>query len=131
MGTRDVLEAEGEGDGRADEITFGEGEDAALGVVGIGGEEETGAGGADDADAAETAVEGVGTRRLVEMADDDDGSAGALGGGFQRAEGVADVLIDAGADAGGEKGDEGIEDDEGGIDPSDDGVEDGEIAGEG
>ncbi len=65
------------------------------------------------------------------MADDDDGGAGALGGGFQGAEGVADVLIDAGADAGGEKGDEGVEDDEGGIDASDDGVEDGEVAGEG
>ncbi len=56
-GAGDVLEAEGEGGGRTGEIAFGEGQDAALGVVGIGGEEETGAGGADDADAAETAVE--------------------------------------------------------------------------
>jgi hypothetical protein len=41
------------------------------------------------------------------------------------------VLIDAGADPGGEEGDEGVEDDEGGIDPGDEGVEDGEVAGEG
>ena len=44
---------------------------------------------------------------------------------------VADVLIDAGTDPGGEKGDEGVEDDEGGIGLLDDGVEDGEVAGEG
>ncbi len=102
-----------------------------CGVVGIGGEEEAGAGGADDADAAETTVERVGTGRLVEVADDDDGGAGALGRGFQRAQGMADVLIDAGTDPGGKKGDEGVEDDEGGIGLLDDGVEDGEVAGEG
>jgi hypothetical protein len=44
---------------------------------------------------------------------------------------VADVLIDAGADAGGEEGDEGVEDDEGGIDARNESVEDAEIAGEG
>jgi hypothetical protein len=131
MGAGNLLEAEGEGGGRTGEVTFGEGQDAALGVVGIGGEEESGAGGTDDADAAETAVERVGAGRLVEMADDDDGGTGALGGGFQLAQGVADVLIDAGADAGGEKGDEGVEDDEGGIDAGDEGVEDGEVAREG
>ena len=131
IGAGNGLEAEGEGGRRTGKIAFGEGEDAALGIVGIGGEEETGAGGADDADAAETAVERVGTGRLVEVADDDDGGAGALGGCFQGAEGVADVLIDAGADAGGEEGDEGVEDNEGGIDAGDEGVEDGEIAGEG
>src|SRR5215218_3640516 len=65
------------------------------------------------------------------MADQDDGGAGALGGGFQLAEGMADVLIDAGADPGGKKGDEGIEDDQGGVDPGDEGVEDREVAGEG
>jgi hypothetical protein len=130
-GAGNVLQAEGEGGGRTGEIAFGQGEDAAIRVVGIGGEEETGAGGTDDADGAETAVEGIGRRRLVEMTDDDDGGAAALGGGLQGAQGVADVLIDAGADSGGEKGDEGVEDDEGGIDAGDDGVEDGEVAGEG
>ena len=65
------------------------------------------------------------------MTDEDDGGAGALGRGLQRAQGMADVLIDAGTDPGGKKGDEGVEDDEGGIGLLDDGVEDGEVAGEG
>ena len=48
-----VLQPEGEGGGGTGEIAFGHGQDAALGVVGIGGEEQPRAGGADDADAAE------------------------------------------------------------------------------
>ena len=50
----DGREAKGEGGRGTGEIAFGHGQDAPLGVGGIGGEEESGAGGADDADAAQT-----------------------------------------------------------------------------
>ena len=57
------------------------GQDAPLGVGGIGGEEEPGAGGAEDADAAQTAVERVDAAALGEMADGDDGGPAALSRG--------------------------------------------------
>ena len=41
------------------EIAFGDREDAAVRIVRISGEEEPGAGGADDADAADTTIERV------------------------------------------------------------------------
>src|SRR5687768_16502818 len=62
------------------------------------------------------------------MADDDDGGAGALGGGFEGAEGMTDVLITGGW---AEKGDEGVDDDEGGIEALHDGLEDGQVMGQG
>jgi hypothetical protein len=56
------------------------------------------------------------------MADDDDGGAGALSGGFEGAEGMTDVLITGGR---AKEGDEGVDDDQGGIEALHDGLEDG------
>jgi hypothetical protein len=79
--------------GGAAKVVFGRGQDAALRIVGIGGEEESAAGGADDADAAAAAIEGIAGHRLVEVTDGDDGGAGAFGQTLQRMEGLAHGLV--------------------------------------
>lgn len=127
----DGLQAEGEGRRRPGEIAFAYGQDTPLRVGGIGSQDQSGAGGAEEADAAQTAVERVGAAALGEMADTDDGGAGARGGGVQRGHGVANVLIALGIDSGGEIGDEGVEDDERRIETGDHGIEEGEVAREG
>ena len=63
-GAGDILQAEGKGRSGTGEIAFSQGEDAALRVAGVRREEEPGAGGADDADAAQTPVEGTGAGGL-------------------------------------------------------------------
>ena len=113
-GAGDRDEAEGEGRGRGAEVALGGGEDAPIGVVGVGGEEEAAAGGADDADAAAAAVERVGGARLVEVADGNDGDAGALGEATQSDEGAADGLLGVGA-VSGKEGEEGIDDEKRGV----------------
>src|SRR5918995_1750331 len=104
----------------ASEVALGRGQDTALRIFGIRGEEETGAGGADDADAAATAVEGIGARRLVEMADGDDRDASALGEAFEGMERPAHSLIGVGVVTTREKGDQGIDDQERSLGAGDD-----------
>ena len=96
----------------AAEVVFGRGQNAALGIVGIRGEEEPAAGGADDADAAAAAIEGIGGHRLVEVADGDDGHAGAFGEALQRVERPAHPLVGIGVVTAREKGDQGVDDEE-------------------
>jgi hypothetical protein len=130
-GPGNVFQVEGEGGGGAGQIAFGHGQDAPLGVGGIRREEEPGAGGTDDADAAQTPVERVGTGGLGEVADGDDGGPTALGGGFQGGHGMADALPTIGTDADGEIVDQLVEDDEGDIEALDEGVEDGQVTRQG
>ena len=111
-------------------VAFGRGEDAPLRVLRVLGQEEPAAGGADDADAAAAAVEGIGAGRLVEVADDDDGDAGALAERLQGGEGAADVLIAIGVVAALQVGHEGIEDDEGGVGAHDEGFQEQDVAGD-
>ena len=112
------------------EGAFAGGEDAAPGIARVRGQEETAAGGADAADGAAAAVEGVGAGRLVEVADGDDGGSGAFAEGFEGGEGAADVLVAVGVVAAVEVGHEGIDDDQGGLGAEDDRFEDGDIAGD-
>ena len=65
------------------------------------------------------------------MADDDDGGAGALGGGFARRRGRGGRADRCWTDAGGRIGDQRIDDDQGGVEAPHDGLEDGQITGEG
>ena len=65
------------------------------------------------------------------MANGDDGGTAALGGGFEGTQGVADALIAAGTDAWAEEGHQRVEDDQGGIDLRDDGLQERQITGEG
>ena len=101
------------------------------GIVGIRGEEEPAAGGADDADAAAAAIEGIGGQRFVEVADGDDGDAGALGEAFQRVKGTAHPLIGIRVVTAREKGDQGVDDQERGLGAGDDFLEDIDMIGDG
>ena len=101
------------------------------GIVGIGGEEEPAAGGANDANGAETAIEGIGGHRFVEMADGDDCHPGALGEAFQRVKGTAHSLIGILVVTAGEKGDQRVDDQERGLGAGDDFLEDIDMIGDG
>jgi len=126
-----ILQAEGERGSRSGEIAFGDREDAAVRIVRISGEEKPGAGGADDADTANTTIERVGTPRLIEVTDDNDGAAGARGDLFQRREGMTEVLIGIATPSLPKIGNQRIEDDEGGAGVQDHRLEQQEIGGEG
>src|SRR5918993_5089485 len=112
---RVILEAEGERGSRSGEIAFSDREDAAVRIVRISGEEKPGAGGADDADAADTTIERVRTPRLIQVTDDNDGAAGARGGLFQRRESMTEVLVAIATPSLAKIGNQRIEDDEGGV----------------
>jgi hypothetical protein len=125
-----LFEAEGEGRRHRTKVRFSGREDAALGIGGIKRVVEGAASGADKTDAAAAAVEGIGSAGFVEVTDGDESGTGALGDDSEASQGAAQGLIGGGIEAWGEKGGEGIDDDEGGFDLDDDLGQDGSVVGD-
>src|ERR671916_3016935 len=92
------------------QVVFGRGQNTARRIVGIRGEEESAAGGADDANAAAATIKGVAGRRFVEMANGDDRHASALGEAFQRVKCAAHSLIIIRVVTACKKGNQGVDD---------------------
>src|SRR5918994_1030410 len=67
-----------------------------------------------------SAADRIGARRLVEMADGDDRDGGALGQAFEGMERPAHSLSGVGVMTTGEKGDQGVDDQERGLGTGDD-----------
>jgi len=98
------------------EVVFGGGEDARGLVRGVCGDEQAGAGGGEDADGASATIEGIGRGAFGEVADEEDGTAGALGQVGQGSEDLTDLLVTGGVNAASQHGHERVQDDQAGVD---------------
>jgi len=94
------------------EVVFGGGEDALVLIIGVLGDEQAGAGRGDDADGARTAIEGIVRSPFLEVADHEDGTAGALGELGQGSEDFADILVTGGVHVVSQNGHERVQHDE-------------------
>ena len=103
------LEPEAERRGQKREVTFGHGQEAMPRRVGIGRDQQAGAGGADNADAAAAPIESPAAALLGEVAQQHDGTARLLGQLREAVQAAAHVLIAAAIDALGQKSDKRIE----------------------
>lgn len=113
----------GESAGRRAEGVAGVGEYALLLVGGVGGDDEAAAGGGDGFQGARAAGRA--------LADEEDGTVGALGELGQGSEEVAAALAAGGLGGVVEDGGEGVDDDQGGVRAGDGGFEEREVVGEG
>ena len=120
-------EAERQGADGGSEVHLRDGQDAAGLVLGVGGDEERGAGSADDADGATTAKQGVGATRLGEVPQADHRAAGALGHPRQGHQRGPDVLVAVGVGAGTQDRHEDVHDDQDSALPNDGGLDAGDV----
>ncbi len=97
------------------EVVFGGGQDAPGLVRGVRGDEQAGAGGGEDADGAGSTIEGIMRGTFGEVADEEDGTAGALGEVGQGSEDLTDLLVTAGVNAASQQGHERVQDDQAGV----------------
>ena len=105
----------GEVAGRLAEVVFGGGQDVPMFIGGIGSDDETTAGCGDDADGTGAAIEGMAGTATGEVADHQDGAAGAFGELGQGSEDFPHALVTRGVDGVSEHGHEGIDDDQNGL----------------
>jgi len=97
------------------EVVFGGGEDALVLIIRVLGDEQAGAGSGDDADGASTAIESIVRGTFLEVADKEDGTAGALGQLGQGSEDGADILVTGGVNIMPQNGHERVQDDQEGV----------------
>ncbi len=94
------------------QVVFGGGEDALVLVIRILGDEQADAGSCDDADGARPTIEGILGGSLIEVADNQDGTAGTLGQLGQGSEHLADILVTGGVNVMSQNGHERVQDDQ-------------------
>src|SRR5215469_892902 len=125
------VEAEAQRGGVGGEVIFDGGEDAGgVRVVGVGGDQQGGAGGGGEGDGAAAAVEGFGAGLFGQVADEEDSDRGVFGELDEGVDEAADVVVAVGVDGGGQHGHDGVDDDERGGAVGDGGAEGGEVIGE-